>query len=138
MIIDTLVAIIILFNGSAISFDSLQSLIEPKTDTTIYAIIGNDTIYQERRQTIEEWDLKLKKEFGGVGVNEIQQAIQYIQDQQIRVDELKSILNRTSVMVFDKVELEQIFSIHPDTIAIWTQEHNTEEHSEQYQEFNLK
>ena len=138
MIIDTLVAIIILFNGSAISFDSLQSIIEPKTDTTIYAVIDNDTIYQKRRQTIEERDLELKEEFDGVGVNEIQQAIQYIQDQQIRVDELKNILNKTSTTAFDEMELKQIFSVHPDTIAIWTKEHNIETHSEQYREFNLK
>jgi len=138
MIIDTLVAIIILFNGSAISFDSFQSIIEPKTDTTIYAVIDNDTIYQKRKQTIEERDLELKEEFDGVGVNEIQRAIQYIQDQQIRVDELKNILNKTSTTAFDEMELKQIFSVHPDTIAIWTEEHNIETHSEQYREFNLK
>jgi len=138
MIIDTLVAIIILFNGSAVSLDSLQSIIEPKTDTTIYAVIDNDTIYQKRRQTIEERDLELKKEFDGVGVNEIQRAIQYIQDQQIRVDELKNILNKTSTTAFDEMELKQIFSVHPDTIAIWTQKHKIEKHSKQYREFNLK
>ena len=134
MIIDTLAAIIILLNGVQVPLDSLQSFFEPKTDTTIYAVVGEDTIWQAVDWTPEKEDSILRKQFG-VGINKFQKAIEDIQNHKFAADKVKNI--QLGRQVIDKEELSRIFVVHPDTFAIWTKWHDIIKHSEQYKEYNL-
>ena len=151
MIIDTLAAIIILFNGATVSFDNLQAMIEPRIDTIPYTVIDNDTIWQEVEFPVESLDIELKAKYG-VGVNELQKVIEDIREIKMNTDRLKDIISRRKRSaertelsrerkVIEKGILPRLFIEHPDTIEIWTKQHILKPHSKQkkvYRLYNMK
>ena len=134
MVIDTLAAIIILLNSTPVSFDSLQSFLMPRTDTTVYAVVNGDTIWQQVEWTAEQEDSVLREQFG-VGINKFQKAIEDIQWHIFSAEEVRNIQDGKRIV--NKDEAERIFVTHPDTFVIWTEDHTIEDHSNQYKEYNL-